>query len=335
MGKAAWKTAPARKWLTFHRLFDPAEGVTVLEPPGTGEGFWAGAPSAMYDGEAGLFYLSYRLRRPGERGFATRVAKSPDGVHFTDVWSGPREAFDSPSIERSALIRTPEGRYLLYVSYVDGSDNRWRIDALEAEAPDGFDPSARRPVLQPDDIDSEGVKDPWVMLLDGVYYLFVGYGPRDSIAPGADVRELHRTGDIFITRKISHPSGLATSRDGLRYRWRGEVIRPGSGWDSIASRVSCVLYLPPVFHVFYDGRQGFRDTYEDRTGLAVSLDLMNFQRVTERNPLLSSPWGSGSLRYLDAVPIGDSIRYYYECARPDGSHELRTNLVHLKDHTTH
>jgi len=28
-------------------LFDPLEGVVVADPPGTGEGYWAGAPSAI------------------------------------------------------------------------------------------------------------------------------------------------------------------------------------------------------------------------------------------------------------------------------------------------
>lgn len=40
-----------------------------------------------------------------------------------------------------------------------------------------------------------------------------------------------------------------------------------------------------------------------------------------------APHGSGSLRYLDAVVRDDAIYYYYEYARPDGSHELRMNRV--------
>ncbi|HKG84940.1 MAG TPA: hypothetical protein VKB16_17555, partial [Beijerinckiaceae bacterium] len=45
-------------------LPDPARSRLVVEPPGDGPGFWAGGPSAVFDPDDGLFYLSYRLRRP-------------------------------------------------------------------------------------------------------------------------------------------------------------------------------------------------------------------------------------------------------------------------------
>lgn len=49
-----------------------------------------------------------------------------------------------------------------------------------------------------------------------------------------------------------------------------------------------------------------------------------------KGPILVSPHGSGSLRYMDAVPFEDRILYYYEYARPDGSHELRVNTAPLE-----
>jgi len=36
----------------------------VVKPPGRGRGFWAGAPSVIYDPEEKKFYLYYRLRKP-------------------------------------------------------------------------------------------------------------------------------------------------------------------------------------------------------------------------------------------------------------------------------
>jgi hypothetical protein len=35
----------------------------------------------------------------------------------------------------------------------------------------------------------------------------------------------------------------------------------------------------------------------------------------------------GSLRYLDAVSVGDELWLYYEYARADGAHELRVSKV--------
>ncbi|MBW8801844.1 MAG: hypothetical protein JF597_52445 [Streptomyces sp.] len=57
--------------------------IVVVEPPGSGEGHWAGAPSALL--HEGTWWLAYRLRRPVGRGYANVVGRSDDGVRFTTV----------------------------------------------------------------------------------------------------------------------------------------------------------------------------------------------------------------------------------------------------------
>jgi hypothetical protein len=304
----------------------------VQEPPGAGRGNWAGAPSAIYDLERRRFFLSYRVRRPlaEGRGYETRVAESADGRTFRDIWVGRREEFDSPSIERSALVKTPDGRYRLYVSYVDGVANRWRIDLLEAGSPDAFDPKSRVAVLGPDDADSEGVKDPYVLIVGGMYYMYVPYGPRSTVVTGSGESELHGTGNVFTTGRVAHPTGLATSVDGVHFQWRGDVITPGSGWDRNMARLACVCYVPPVFTAFYDGRTSVGDVYEDRTGVAVGLTPDRFEVLSREAPVLASPHASGSLRYMDVVPLGDEWFWFYEFARPDGAHELRASVVRTR-----
>ncbi len=61
--------------------------------------------------------------------------------------------------------------------------------------------------------------------------------------------------------------------------------------------------------------------------MAVSYDLSHWQRLTPDGPWASAPHGTGSLRYMDVVPLEDELLFYYEYARPDGSHELRMNRV--------
>jgi hypothetical protein len=318
-------------------LFDPAAGQLVAGPPGDGPGFWAGAPSALRDPADGRFYLSYRLRRPLQegRGGATRIAAGDDGVRFQTIWEATREQFDSPSIERCCLVKVADGLWRLYASYVDGATGKWRIDLLEAPAPAQFDPRRRRKVLTADDVDSEGVKDPYVLRVGPGWLMFVPYGPRSSVAAGASPQAMHGTaaGNVFATGLIAHPTGLAVSADGVTFRWLGDAVPPGGpgAWDRSVARVSCVVYRPPVFAVFYDGRTGEGDVYEDKTGCAISLDLRTFTKVTAGGPLLRSPYASGCLRYLEAVHLPDEQRilYYYEMARPDGAHELRVSAAAL------
>jgi hypothetical protein len=318
-------------------LPDPSRGRVVVEAPGEGPGFWAGGPSAVFDPEDGFFYLSYRLRRPlgAGRGGVTRVARSADGIDFTTIWEAAKEDFGTTSIERSCLVKAGEGHWRLYVSYVDPADGRWGIDLLEAASPDRFDPRQRRKVLRADDIDAEGVKDPYVFRLGPAWLMFAPYGPRATIRPGSKEDELHRTveGNVFATGRILHPTGLAVSADGVSFQWLGDAVVPGTGgaWDRSVARVSTIVHVPPVFTVFYDGRTGEGDFYEDRTGYAISLDLRTFTKVTVDGPTLASPHASGSLRYLDAVhvPAERRLFYYFEMARPDGAHELRVDAVDL------
>jgi hypothetical protein len=306
-------------------LFDRAGGSTVVEPLGRGKGWWAGAPSALWTGSH--YYLSYRLRQPQpERGGETRIAAGTDGVHFETIWSARKTDFGSPSIERCALVQAGDG-WRLYVSYVDAADGKWRIDVLEASAPDGFDPARRRPILTAADIGAEGVKDPWVCRLGGEWLMLASYAPTPAHL-AVDAAVLHATQDVYNTGHTKSLTGLASSADGLAWRWEGSLFEPRqSGWDSYAARLGTVVSSSPVWIGFYDGSGGVAENYEERCGVAYSLDLRHWRRVSHDGPAIGPNGGPGSVRYVEAVQARDWIRYYYEWTRPDGAHELRTSLV--------
>lgn len=310
-------------------LFDPQEGTTVIEPHGEGKGYWVGAPSIIYDDDDHTFYLYYRIRKPRPvRGGEVRIASSKDGVRFTDIWTCKKEELNTTSIERSALMKSPDGRWFLYISYVDPKDGRWRTDVVESDRPDGFQVSQHQKVLTADDIDGEGVKDPVVFNFGGLYYMILSYAPKPFEKLDHDV--MHGTQDIYNTGITKSSTGLAISTDGINYEWQGDIFSPSeSGWDSYARRIGSLLYIPPVFTAFYDGSASVEENYEERTGLAVSFDLRTFHSITPEGPRLVSPHGEGSLRYLDALQMENEVWYYYEYTRPDGSHELRMNRVPL------
>jgi hypothetical protein len=287
--------------------WDPEAGVTVLEPPGRGRGWWAGCPSVLDDGDRVL--LAYRLRRPrgldDDRGYECRIAASTDGVRFDDVWSVTKGELRSTSMERLCLRRAG-GRYLLYVSYEHPDDGRWRIDVCAAERPDAFDVRDARIVLTPAATGTDAVKDPYIVRVGDELLMYVS---------------------TFLTAAGPAPTSLAVSTDGVAYEWRGTVFDVGAGWDGYQTRLSAVVPTRDGFVGFYDGAGSPDEDTEERLGLALSDDARTWERVSTGAPWLVSPHASGSLRYPDVLVRDGEWWVYYEYARADGSHELRLNRI--------
>lgn len=319
------------KVLSILPTFNPEEGQTILEAPGSGPGHWAGAASVIYDPESKNFYLYYRLRRPRgqepDRGYECQIAQSQDGQNFSPIWQAEKSQFQSLSVERAALMKTPKGAFRLYISFVDVADGKWKIDCIEAASPDKFEPRERFRVLDPDDLGLAGVKDPYIWPNGEKYFCFVSYAPQPQKIASSAEPDLHKSGDVFATGLTSSNTGLATSEDGISFTYEGDVLSPGEGWDAGASRLTSILHLPPAYLAFYDGAVSVEENYEEKTGVASSLDLRNFKRLSTKQPFLTSPHSSKSLRYMSTVMVGKETYFYYEYARPDGSHELRMNKV--------
>lgn len=319
------------------QLFDPEDGITVFDPPGNARGYWIGAPGAFYDEDEDAYYLYHRVRIPrgagsggpcGDRGYECRIARSEDGVKFEPIWSAAAKEIGSPSVERSALTRTDDGCWRLYISYVDGSDNRWRVDLLEAGRPDQFRLTEGKKVFTADEVKAHGVKDPWVFRANGRWHMIVSVAPRIGAIPGEDQTGLHDTGDAYATGKITSHTGLAVSGDGVHFDYLGLVMSPPKDtWDCYCTRVNSLLHCPPGFLAFYDGATTVAENYEEKAALAWTFDLRHFTRITSDGPLMKSPHASGCIRYTEALAVQDRILFYYEYTRPDGSHELRVSRV--------
>ena len=283
--------------------------VVAVGAPGLGPGYWAGAPSVVHC--QGVFHLAYRLRRPvGKgRGYLLVIARSDDGLRFDTTAVFRREDFAADSLERPALIRIDDGWWRIYVSCATPGSLHWQIEAIDAEDPSEFDVSRRRVVLAGDE--RTAVKDPVVVRTAGQWELWASC--HDLSDP--------EQADRMVT-------GYALSGDGLDWTWGPTALagRPGM-WDERGVRVTSVLQVVDRSVAYYDGRASSAENTEERTGIAVG-DGDGIFRALADAPVAESPNGSGSLRYLSAVPLGDGTqRLYYEAADPDGSHSLYTEHV--------
>jgi hypothetical protein len=267
---------------------------------------WAGAPSvARSDGE---IFLAYRLRRPtGEgRGYAVAVARSTDGERFETLLTIGKEQLGAESLERPALVATPDGRWRLYLSCATAGTKHWHIEVIEAPHPAAFDTRESRVVL-PGDV-STGIKDPVIMHDGDLWHLWA------SAHPLADPDQA----DQMVT-------DYACSVDGLDWAWQGPALSPRPGeWDSRGVRVSAVRLTSGSIVAYYDGRASAAENYEERTGVATGAEPT---ALTAHGPIAQSPYDGGGLRYLSILDLGESgERYFYEMTREDGAHELRTEL---------
>ncbi len=289
------------------------DSVVVVEPPGAEPGAWSGAPSSVIaDGEV---YLAYRLRLPiGEgRGISNVVARSRDGVSFTVVAEVGKDLFGAESLERPALVRTPEGRWRLYVSAATPGTKHWRVDVLEAATPAGLATAAPRTVLAGDD--TVGIKDPVLHHDEHGWHLWASVHPLESWDDA----------DRMTTEYYTSPDGIA-------WTWRTTALagRPGE-WDARGVRFSSVVVDGDEALASYDGRATAGENWEERTGVARGARLPDgsFGAFTagEGEPL-GSPHAPFGLRYLSLVTMPDGrSRMYYEATRADGAHDLRSELA--------
>src|SRR6185437_2415202 len=138
---------------------DPSKAIMVMPAPGTGSGAWVGSPSAVrVDGE---IFIAYRLRTAHQRGYAIEVARSADGVAFRPLVRISKDQMGAESLERPALAVAADGTWRLYLSCATPGTKHWRVELVQATAPDRFDPGTRQ-VLLPGD-SARAVKDPVVL----------------------------------------------------------------------------------------------------------------------------------------------------------------------------
>ncbi|HEY3923224.1 MAG TPA: hypothetical protein VGL75_01540, partial [Acidothermaceae bacterium] len=271
----------------------------VVPAPAPGPGNWVGASSAALDDDGG-FVLAYRVRTAGKRGSQLVIARSGDGVGLSPVGRLDKQQFGAESLERPAIVRTETGRWRLYVSCATPGSKHWRIDTVEADDPAGLPHAEIRPVFPGDEL--TGVKDPVIQRTGSQWRAWICCHPLEL--PGEE--------DRMYTR-------YATSADGLTWTWGAIALAGRSGtWDARGARITAVL---ADGRASYDGRATKEENFSERTGLAAPGATPDTWAAAGAGPVSNA-------RYLDVVPLPEGgYRIYYEAPLPDGSRELRTELV--------
>ena len=124
------------------------DAAVAIAPPGSGSGFWVGCAQRA----AGRRRVPPRLpdagpAGAGPRAWPTSSRAQPEGVRFEPVAEVTKDRFGAESLERPALVRTPQGRWRLYVSCATPGTKHWWVDVLEADTPEGLADAPRRTVL--------------------------------------------------------------------------------------------------------------------------------------------------------------------------------------------
>jgi len=308
----------AKKRFIF-KLPDLSSGYTIIrEAEADSSGYWVGAPYVFYDPETGEFWMTYRWRNPDNRGYKSVIAKSTDGINFTDYKEILKGDLGANSLEKGCLVRDPiTGKYRYYICFDDGTGwDIWKLD--DVDDPANLDPSTKTKVLArgaSGEWDDKYAKDPAVFYYGGLWLmLYVGENDANDV----------------------EQSGLAYSPDGVNWTKysNNPIIEVGSSgaWDDRYAKVTTMLQFFNAWLLIYSGRYKATEGATDQDwsqGLAVWIPQIGSKpvKITKDNYLS----GTYSTEYLDIVIVDEDVYIYYQKINSDLSMDLVVKKVKLSD----
>ena len=270
--------------LDILELLATVDAQVVIPPPGDGDGYWAGGPSAVW--HDGTYYLAYRLRRPVTegRGYANVVARSDGRRPVRDGRDGDRR----PVRLRIARTTRPWCRstdgWRLYVSCSTLNSKHWWVEAIEANDLDGLADGRRTVVLAGDE--ATAWKDIVVRRSGAGWQMWACRHPLDGGDDAAD-----RMTSVYLTSE----DGLAWTAGEHCSRTDGRHLGPARHADH-ERRAQRRVWL-----AFYDGRASAEENWFERTGAALGSSPDRFEPIAGPTP------AGRTIRYLS--PRRDDVRH--------------------------
>lgn len=342
-------------------LIDQEKARILIKPMKDSDEFWFGGGNMVEDIK-GNFYLTGRYRNfgdsrtglsLGERGVELAIFKSGDrGKNFKKILSFSKEDLSYKdrkviSIEGSCLNFTENG-VELYVSteklgisypkvvedFKKPGTGVWTIDTIRANSIEELKSVKIQSLLERQDSQHLHHKDPIVFKNT----------QEDTLL-------------IFCTSPFSWSSSnsvLAIRPKGSsKYENFNYAFFPrGYTWDIAISRITGILKVPQIssfinlpltYLFFYDGGESMREydehpravkrprgySCEEIGGLAFSTedDFPNLERLSINFPLFTSPFGTGSSRYVKILQVKEGIFATWEQSQSDFSHPLVINFI--------
>lgn len=152
-----------------HDLINDTEHQTELfEADPLDGGDWSGVGAGSFFEKDGIYYLSFRRRKPTDRGYKYELWTSSDLYNWTQLWEVLTSDMDVSSVEGSSIWY--DGAYWYFYFSADwGTGNDWRIHYIKSSTVCGL------ASLLADNTQWNQVftnhKDPRLMYWNGTYYM--------------------------------------------------------------------------------------------------------------------------------------------------------------------
>jgi len=277
-------------WIGVLPIDETASKVTIRQAEADETEYWVGASGTLNDTNK---YMLYRYRTPTERGHTLVLAKSIDGVSWSDIKSFNKNDYGYESFEQSDIIKKPDDTYaVLYCAEYNGA---WRIFKVETDDIENL-------TLPGTEVISTA-KDPSIVYLSDKSKYIIALTNHSILTSAGDY-----AGVLYETTDLENLSMI------------GKI--PENTWNKYNQHIGDLHYVDGYVVIFYDGNN------ENIFGIArMGIALLNpdtneIVDLTADNPIWQSPNSDPAFRYVDIIYGNDYIVLIAEEGQDDGSHDL-------------